>query len=148
MAFTPERKSRRHYLFTGDDARFENGRSYTIREISDATKIGAGAVRNRIGFLGSFNNEHVVGVRPWGSSLSKVQSQSEKAISYTKKAKIVKACVFSETVFLLARDQVRLQKVKFWLNSVKDEGDEFWHQIDYLTLDEIIKIAVKKDVAA
>ena len=142
----PERKSRRHYLFTGDDARFESGRSYTIRQISDVTKIRPGAVRNRIGFLGSFNNEHIVCARPWGSSLSKVQSESEKAISYTKKAKIVKACVFSETVFLLALDQVRLQKVKFWLNSVKDEGERFWHQIDYLTLDEIIEVAVKKDL--
>lgn len=144
----PERKSRRHYLFTGDDARFESGRSYTIRQISDVTKIGAGAVRNRIGFLGSFNNEHIVCVRPWGSSSSKAQSESERAISYTKKAKIIKACVFSETVWQLARDQVRLQKVKSWLNSVKDEGEEFWHQIDNLTLNEIIKIAVKKDVAA
>jgi hypothetical protein len=141
-------KSRRHYLFTGDDDRFENGTTYTIRQISDITKMGAGAVRNRIGFLGSFNNEHLIGVRAWGSRSGRSLSESQKALWYTKKAKIVKACVFSETRFLLADDPVRLQKVNRWLDSVKDETEKFWHGIDYLTLDEIIKIAVKKDVAA
>lgn len=143
-----ERNSRRHYLFIGDDARFQHGKSYTIRQISDITKMGLGAVRNRIGFQGSFKNEHVIPTRAWGSRSGKALSESQKAIWYTKKAKIVKACVFSETRFLLADDPVRLQKVNVWLTSVKDETEKFWHKIDYLTLDEIIKIAVKKDVAA
>ena len=141
-------KSRRHFLFTGNDERFISGNAYTIRQISDITGMTPGVIRNRLQDIGGFNDSHLFGVRPWGSRLGRSLSKSQKAIWYTKKAKIVKACVFSETRFLLADDPVRLQKVNRWLDLVEGETEKFWHGIDYLTLDEIIKIAVKKDVAA
>ena len=133
------------FLFKGTDLRFVNGTKYTISKISKILKVTDGLVRGRIFHLGAFDDTHL---RNRKSNARRGMTKSELAIFHTKKARIVKSCVFSETRFLVASDPKKLKKVNSWLDSVYKEGEDFWLSMDRLTLGEILKIAINKDVAA
>ena len=133
------------FLFKGDDPRFVVDEAYSIGQICEISKLNDGIIRGRLKGSGSFSDRDLRNRKP---SARIAMSESQRALWYSQKAKIVKSCVNSETKFLVSNDPVKLKKVIRWLKEVNDESEKFWHKMDNLTLHEIIKIAVNKDVAA
>ena len=131
-------KSRRHFLFTGNDERFISGNAYTIRQISDITGMTTGVIRNRLQDIGGFNDSHLFGVRPWGSKTKPSMTDEQKTQADSTRAKIIKSCVVSETQYIAKDDPVLLPKVISWIGSVQQESDHYWHKMDKLLLTEIM----------
>jgi hypothetical protein len=138
-------RSSRFFLFTGSDPRFINGKGYTIRQISEISKLDNGIIRSRLNGFSSFDDNNLRDRKP---NARPAMTKSQRALWYSQRAKIVKSCVNSETRFLVSNDPVKLKKVIRWLKGVNGQSEKFWHKMDNLTLHEIIKIAVNKDVAA
>ena len=138
-------RSSRFFLFIGSDPRFINGKGYTIRQISEISKLDNGIIRSRLNGFSSFDDNNLRDRKP---NARPAMTKSQRALWYSQRAKIVKSCVNSETRFLVSNDPVKLKKVIRWLKSVNGQSEKFWHKMDNLTLHEIIKIAVNKDVAA
>jgi hypothetical protein len=138
-------RSSRFFLFTGSDPRFINGKGYTIRQISEISKLDNGIIRSRLNGFSSFDDNNLRDRKP---NARPAMTKSQRALWYSQRAKIVKSCVNSETRFLVSNDPVKLKKVIRWLKGVNGQSEKFWHKMDNLTLHEIIKIAVNKYVAA
>ena len=138
-------RSSQFFLFIGNDPRFINGKGYSIRQITDISTLADGTIRSRLNGFSSFDDSDL---RERNPNARPAMTKSQKALWYSQRAKIVKSSVNSETRFLVSNDPVKLKKVIRWLKNVNGQSEKFWHKMDNLTLHEIIKIAVNKDVKA
>ena len=57
-------RSSRFFLFIGNDPRFTNGEGYSIRKISEISKLDNGIIRSRLNGFGSFDDNDLRDRKP------------------------------------------------------------------------------------